>query len=276
MEAYKKKKHAKEKSNSEASSNSESSPSLSPMLLPENKVQENEPLSDTSSISEHLLSSNDSVENDRSFQEIEVVNVPSNFSMILANIHPDEIDNISQENKPLSLSTPSLLSDHFNVLNLNRSLNPEASNNVQSILEEILNKKVFHPSLQDRDVSITSNVSSLNIFEGINLDDKSISNYVSRLKPNEHVGDILSDIRESNFHNQDDNPDKNKQYEELLSTKDLTITALNAELDSLREMASNTSTMSLNTTTTEYKQFQEEYRIKVLQKLCNFFYINIF
>lgn len=271
LAAYKKKKHAKEKNTLETSSNSntnsDSSFSLSPTLLPENNAQDNEErLSDTSSISEHILSSGGSIENDRSFQEIEVSHVPSNFSLILQNINPDDIDNISQENKPISF-----LSDNFNMLSLNmdNKMNQEASKNVQSILEEILNKQEFHSDLlQNTDVSINSNLSSLNIFEGINLDDKSINSYVSRLKSNEQDFNVSNEQLDANdkLH---DSLDKMRNYEELITTKDLTITALNAELDSLREIASNPSTMSLNTTTTEYKQFQEEYRLKVFKFLLN-------
>lgn len=226
----------KEKNTSETSSNSDTSLTL----LPENKPQEkNDSLSDTdSSISEHIQSSNDSIENDRSLQEIIV---PTRFSIILQNL--DDVDNISQEKKPPSLSTPSFLSDNNNSL---INMNPEASNNVLSILEEILNQKDFQSnSMRESE----SNVSSINVFEGLNLDDKCISSYVSRLRNNEQD---LSDVKSLRAHNVD--CEKSKHFED----------SANNEVDSLREMASNTSTMSLNTSTTEYKQLQDDYKIKVL------------
>lgn len=239
-------------------------------LLPENRIDDNEELSDTNSISEHILSGSDSIENDRSLQEIEISNVPqgesadqhslhtqesnapTRFSLILQNADQG-IDNISQENKPFSLS------ENFSLLSLNigdkvMDKVDSSNNNVQSILEEILNKKMFYSdnSLKS-DKCSNSNLSSLNIFEGINLDDNSITNYVTRLKNNETDNkDVRSDF------------DKGKHYEELITTKDMTINALNAELDSLREIASNTSSNSLNTSTTEYKQLYEEYRVKVI------------
>lgn len=58
---------------------------------------------------------------------------------------------------------------------------------------------------------------------------------------------------------------KPKDYEEVVAAKDATIAVLSAELDSFREMTSNHSTLSLNTTTTDYKPYHEEFQNKVRQ-----------
>lgn len=49
-----------------------------------------------------------------------------------------------------------------------------------------------------------------------------------------------------------------KQLEELLAAKESVITALTSELESVKDAASNQSTLSCPTST-EYKQLQEEY-----------------
>lgn len=81
-----------------------------------------ETASDGSIVSEHLVSSNESVENDRSLQEIEIFNVPGG---------DDDVSRISQEDRPESLGV-SVDSDK-----------PEAAREVLSILEEILRNEQF-------------------------------------------------------------------------------------------------------------------------------------
>lgn len=76
--------------------------------------------SDSSIISEHIVSSNESVENDRSLQEIEIFNV-----------HADDLSRISQEGRPDSFSESG------------GSNRPEAAREVLSILEEILRNEQF-------------------------------------------------------------------------------------------------------------------------------------
>lgn len=64
------------------------------------------------------------------------------------------------------------------------------------------------------------------------------------------------------------------QLEELLVTKDAAIAVLTAELESLRELTSNDpSILSCNTSSTEYKQLQEEFQEKVYS---NFFSSNFY
>lgn len=117
---------------------------------------------------------------------------------------------------------------------------------------------------------------SLNIFENLNLDDSSLNNY-----RREHSNVIIEDdgnnaslneknLNAGNFMDLPKNPNsieeyskKFKEMEELLIAKDTAIAALNAELESVRDIASNPSTMSLGTNTTEYKQYHEEYHGRV-------------
>jgi hypothetical protein len=63
-----------------------------------------------------------------------------------------------------------------------------------------------------------------------------------------------------------------RDFEELIAIKDSTIAALTSELDSFRELISNTSSNSLGTSTTEYKQFQEECHNKVRLHLIFLFF----
>lgn len=147
-------------------------------------------------------------------------------------------------------------------------------------------------SQQNGDDSIKSNESLINIFENLNLDDASINNYTTRPIQDAEEKINFSDreerlilrgkltkeqrnsLNEKSLESlpldtfklkQDIDSLKIKEVEAVLAQKDSTIAALAAELDSLRELASNTSTLSLNTTTTEYKQFQEEYQNKLVE-----------
>lgn len=85
--------------------------------------------SDGSVISEHLASSgNESVENDRSLQEIEIFNVP---------VGDDDLSRISQEDRPDSFKISDSVGDDDDVVK------PEAAREVLSILEEILRNEQF-------------------------------------------------------------------------------------------------------------------------------------
>lgn len=225
--------------NSSPLHSTDTSLSLSPGLLPEkNTVNELKTIEQHSSISgiiklqtrfitfsnpnwicasEHLSSLN-SLENDRSLLEIEISNIPD-LNTIVADVSP-----------PISLS----------LSNLSNS----AGKNVKSVLEEILHNEQFKSERSDR---LDSNDDvSLNIFDGVNLDDSSINNYVLKLKSQE------SDV----YSYQDDA--KVRSLEDALSVKDSIIQALNVEVESLKDLASNQSTLSMNTTLTEYKMFQDE------------------
>lgn len=114
LAAYKKKKRKSKNASDESASASDSSFRMDQELA-----------SDSSIISEHIVSSNESVENDRSLHEIEILNVPV-----------DDLSRISQEGRPDSLRT----SDSFGDLGGDKQ---EATHEVQSILEEILRNEQF-------------------------------------------------------------------------------------------------------------------------------------
>lgn len=141
------------------------------------------------------------------------------------------------------------------------------SNNVRSILDEILNDDQFASGNEDSGSFTKSREESLNIFANIDLDDKSLSNF--RNSDNDL---IEKDIFGHNFHvpllrNVSDVDKRIKDFEELLVIKDSTIAALTSELDSFREM-SNTNSASM-VSTTEYKQLQEECHNKVIfMRVC--------
>lgn len=285
--AYKKKKQKKPRHSSESTSTSQSdnSLSLSPPLLPESttkeRVAEAELHSDSSIISEHLNSNSDSIENDRSYQEIEISNIPSNFSLIYQNLPSDEdVEHISQELKPPSLNT-SVKSSSNNTSFGN--MNVDVKNNVQSILDEILRSEQFksdsEKTLTKNNVSVGSNESSFNIFEGVDLNDSLINDYDLKSKRtddkrannksnNTSLNTVNFNVNLSNLDKSDGNV-KVKQLEELLTTKDTAIAALAAELESLRELtSSNQSTLSLNTSTTDYKLYHDEFQSKVSVNFC--------
>lgn len=139
LAAYKKKKRGRNKNTSESASTSQSSDnslSYSFPLLPDNAAaQEQEQASDNSFISEHISSSNASVENDRSLHEIEISNIIDNDLSLSA-------EHISQEAKPVSVSISDSVSN-FEVMEKVPSPALEVTQNVHSILEEILRNEQF-------------------------------------------------------------------------------------------------------------------------------------
>lgn len=99
--------------------------------------------SDDSIISEHLTSGNESVENDRSLQEIEISNILDDLS--------SEVLPLSQEAKPPSLTvSDSSASVNKSIVMEKDYASPslEVKNNVQSILEEILRNEQFKPDVE--------------------------------------------------------------------------------------------------------------------------------
>ncbi|KAF5283599.1 hypothetical protein FQR65_LT13805 [Abscondita terminalis] len=264
LAAFKKKKQ-RHSSKSTSTSQSDSSISLSPPL-PDNakKLGTDDVFSDGSIVSEHLNSNSDSVENDRSFQEIEISNIPSNFSLLLNNLSSDDtIDHISQEMKPSPLS---ILSSNNDSSNLDK-MDVDTKNNVQSILSEILKSEQFKSdsehTLHQSDGD--SNDNSFNVFKDINLNDSLINEY--GLKSIQEEGVNPTSLNFSNlsmpFSGKTDDSLKLKQLEEIVNAKESTIAALSAELESLKEMTcSNQSTPSLNTSTTDYKTYHDEFQNK--------------
>lgn len=217
------------------------------------------------SISEHITSTSASVENDRSFQEIEIFN-----SSAFVNVSEGHI---SHEPKPNSLDlssfgsniTNGLLDNMDNVPKKLDSLSREGTKNAKSILEEILTNTQFH---SDMDNTI-SKEESFNLFANLDLSDKSLINVPSNnntsLNAREFATfDLPLDIDDDKSVPKSNGTADNrlKQLEEIVAVKESTINALNQELDSFREMSNPTYTSSM-ISATEYRQLQEDCHIKV-------------
>lgn len=221
------------------STDSSLSLSITPPILDDDDTK-NKVNSD--SISEHISTESNSIENDRSFQEIEIDNQP------LLNLLSNDGVHLSQETNPFSLN------DSEHSLNLKNSSGTER---VQSILDEILNNSQFNDSS-----SVTnSKEESLNIFANLDLDDKSLTlGYKPTNETSLNERNLYLPLK-SETDTYGDVFKKIKDLEEIVDIKDTTIAALTSELDSYREM-SNPNTMSM-VSTTEYKQLQEECHNKV-------------
>ncbi|KAJ8981747.1 hypothetical protein NQ317_004927 [Molorchus minor] len=232
--------------------------------IPEDNKKDND--RSYESISEHLTSNSESVENDRSYQEIEISNRPLTVLFNLNASDEEQQHNISQEPRPHSLETSfctenSIIS--LNYLDRIHKQNMEVDNNVRSILEEILNNEQFEAVSAAPSLSDNSKQESLNIFENVDLDDKSLTNFrmcdESLNEKNLFASNfgVLLDRRGSDI-------DKRiKDFEELIAIKDSTIAALTSEVDSFREMSNTNSTSMVSVT--EYKQLQEECHNKLLE-----------
>ncbi|KAK4873718.1 hypothetical protein RN001_013078 [Aquatica leii] len=267
LAAFKKKKQ-RHSSKSTSTSQSDSSISLSPPLPDVKKQSTDDVFSDSSIVSEHLNSNSGSIENDRSFQEIEISNIPSNFSLLLHNLSSDDTsEHISRELKPSPLSILSSNSGSFNVL---EKVDLDSKNNVQSILSEILRSEQFKSdsdhTLHQSDVD--SNDNSFNLFKDINLNDSIINDYRLKSVQEERNDDLSLNVTNLSLglSGRGDESLKVKQLEEIVNTKESTIAALSAELESLKEMTcSNQSTPSLNTSTTDYKVYHDEFQNKIVE-----------
>nr|CAH7720570.1 unnamed protein product [Callosobruchus chinensis] len=227
--------------------------SITPPLLEEHKQKDVSEAEE--SISEHLNSHSNSIENDRSCHEIEI----SDQSNLLLNL-PEAINSCASQEMPLDVS---LLSDS-SIISLNfleRLRNLDICDEGKAVLEEVLNNSETFKLRRDM---TDSKEESLDIFKNVDLNDPSLSN--CKLY---NAGD-RSDIQEVSVHNsQSLNCDGSKllekgikDCEDLVALKESTIAALTTQLDSFRE-GSNTNTGSLSTT--EYKQLQEECHNKLLE-----------
>ena len=187
-------------------------------------------------------------------QEIEVTSLPGHFSLLLQNL-PSDDERISQEPKPPSVNSSFNSTSIISLNGLEKfvSTNMEGRNNAQSILEEILNNEQFKSDTESKE-------ESLDIFANVDLDDKLLNSYNGEKSANFNLGDSL---KNDSVNSNDEVYKRVRDFEELIAIKDTTIAALTSELDSFRELISNTSTNSLGTSTTEYKQFQEECHSKV-------------
>lgn len=151
--------------------------------------------------------------------------------------------------------------------------------NIPQFIRQYLYQNIAYFSNKFNCLWCSSNDQSLNIFENLNLDDASLTNYLKNQAPNVDTVENVS-LNEKNLYagNFVDVPKttsaqaveipqevckKMKDMEELLAAKDTAITALTAELESIRDFTSNPSTLSFGTSTTEYKQYQDEYHNKV-------------
>ncbi|CAH1963297.1 unnamed protein product [Acanthoscelides obtectus] len=208
--------------------------SLTPPLLEEHKQKNVMEAQD--SISEHLNSHSNSVENDRSCHEIEI----SDQSNVMLNL-PTEKNTCAPQDIPLDIS---ILSDS-SIISLNfleRIRNLDIGDEGKAVLEEVLSSE----SLKYRKDVTDSREGSLDIFANVDLDDPSLSN----TKISDTGG--KKEIQGSHVPNQAlNNPEEPKL-----------LTALSTELDSYKE-CSNTNTGSLSTT--EYKQLHEECHNKLLE-----------
>lgn len=212
------------------------------------------------SISEHITSNSGSIENDRSFQEIEVLNQTSAFADILSS----DLQ-ISQELKPNSLDLSSFGSSVTNGLPMNtdnasekhQASSDECDKNVKSILEEILNNSQFH---SDFDYS-NSKDDSFNLFANIDFSDKSLLNIpnisINNGPQGAELGHFHLPLDPDNYFTETPEVDRLKHLEEIVAVKDCAISALTQELDSFREMSNPTFTSSM-VSATEYRQMQEE------------------
>lgn len=143
--------------------------------------------------------------------------------------------------------------------------NNSGVNNARSILDEILRSNQFHSDMESLRQPTVSNLSesSYNMFEGVHFGDSLLS--LSPKMRNQHkqspsslnnAPSIGSCVVDGNL--------KAHHLEELLFAKDTAIAVLTAEVESLRELTSNDpSILSCNTSSTEYKQLQEEFQEKV-------------
>ncbi|XP_050514022.1 golgin subfamily A member 4 isoform X2 [Diabrotica virgifera virgifera] len=249
--------------------------------LPLGEVKEEENSED---ISEHISSNSGSIENDRSFQEIEVYNYQGTY------LNEDLRDEVDLSEKQPDILNESLESESsiISLLYLERI----EENNVSNLLEDSFQGDA---SKSDKDLSTVSKEESFNMFQNLDLDDKSLSNIRHSTQPSIEEKNLnasqvqnldlddksLSNIRhitqlsidEKNLNashfglepvcNEEELSRKLKDYEELVNIQNNTITALTSELDSFREM-SNPNTVS-TLSTTEYKQLQEEWNGKILE-----------
>ncbi|XP_022916668.2 early endosome antigen 1 isoform X1 [Onthophagus taurus] len=212
--------------------------SLNSFDLPDN-TKPQEAVSESSTISEHLDSLQSGIENDRSLSEI--------------SLKQDFIDNVNDY-------------ERINKSELSLSCNSdgnEAANNVQSILNEILKDKQFSSRSDgtkiEKSDSCSSRDVSLNIFEGVSLDDSSINNYVSKLKgfnpsdegikvkgssrKNSELGNLSVEFDASSVTSateykcyQDDSSNKIVNYQDAISHRDRQIRHLE---DILQQMCEN-------------------------------------
>ncbi|CAG9862887.1 unnamed protein product [Phyllotreta striolata] len=221
-------------------SDSEST-SLSLPILDDSKNKSEE----ISEVSEHISSNIDSVENDRSFQEIEIMN----------NLIEPDVEHISQE-KPCALDN----SDKSEIsLNFIQTL----ENQVLPIYKEDINSNnSYKESPKDE---------SFDIFANLDLDDKSLS----KMKLSADISLDEKNLNATNFalNSTDSELTKRiKEFEELVALKDNAIAALTTELDSIKE-SSNLNTGS-TLSTTEYKQLQDEWHVKMAEYTTTISYKN--
>ncbi|CAH1285180.1 unnamed protein product [Diabrotica balteata] len=202
-------------------------------------------------ISEHISSNSGSIENDRSFQEIEVYNYQGTY------LNEDRRDEVDLDEKQPDILNESLQSESsiISLLYLERI----EENYLANMLEDSFQGDA---SKSDKDLSTGSKEESFNMFQNLDLDDKSLSN----IRHSTQLSIDEKNLNASHFGlepvcNEEELSRRLKDFEELINIKNNMIAALTSELDSFREM-SNPNTVS-TLSTTEYKQLQEEWNGKV-------------
>ena len=241
----------------------------------------------------------------RSYQEIEIANVPVQFSPILGS------STSRNESKPSLIEVT-----YLGGSSIVSAKTDNATTDVQNILYEILRSdqfqfnsnnyhdqsdhfgehtnsdqiNEFEDQLDCNDNNTTESLNtdnlSLNIFEGISLEDSSINNYVNRLRSKKHNDNyneaIVSDRHSSkntstsrdntnldvcNEYLSEDRIDstsvKVKTPEVFLTQKSSVTAASSTELDNFKELSGNQSINSPNTSTTDYKQCYDECQSRV-------------
>lgn len=203
--------------------------------------KEAEDVSESSTISEHLQSNVDSIENDRSLQEIQISN--SHLSLFSFSNVPDDNEDyrLSQEQLTVESSGKSdtIVADNFS---------GDIVKEVRNILSDILGGDQFVNRTGGDGNEFFDTLSgevSINIFEGVSLDDSSINNYIAKIRHEEEINSV-----------KEEGGQRIKELEKELVRKNSEIAVLSAELDSLKELTNSLST-------TDYKPYQEEYHNRV-------------
>lgn len=249
LAAYRKRKSGEKKSDSEHSSLTFSDTSLSLSPLPLSETANKPPAlatgqgnanSGSSSISENIELSNS--ENDRSLQEMVFANIPLDSPGVsVTSVLPQQQQPRRQPARSLNAS---LISDS-SVISLNALEKFELDNNNDlDGSPNILNEIIRHEAFSNKSDSLRSN--ALDDLSSITLKSERVTE--QRGCENNTSQDVLVTNEVS------DEPVNREQFQTQLST----------EIDSLKEVnSSNPSTLSLGTSTTEYKHYFDKINLGV-------------
>ncbi|XP_025835932.1 centrosomal protein of 112 kDa-like [Agrilus planipennis] len=247
-----KKEPDKNKERNEGNSNSSNQNNIDDVNSSFNSIlmdtSKNEPAcsSNNSVILEQLPSDNDSIENDCSYEEIELASVTN--------------QNFKEQNLAICVAkTPKMQ------LNFHSDIGGDGQNtedNNEEFIKCIIYGIIESSNFDDETTFPSKSSNSFNLFEEINLSDSLIENH---LKP--------TLLNESSNQNTKLNSDiairelllKVKQLEETVIVKEAALNALTLELESLKEIHSNnSSTLNSGTSTTEYRCIHDELQNKIV------------